>query len=254
MIICPHYRKGDKMALMEEFVSSGNWLFRWRSYLPILLGMFFTMAMYFERTIYERSFLVWDIICLLVMILGEGVRIYTVGHAPDGTSGRNVKGQEASELNTTGIYSICRHPLYLGNFLMWFGVALITRLWWANMTFCLIYWLYYERIMFAEEAFLRGKFGDTYLKWAERVPSFLPKFSLFVKSSNPFNFKKVLRKEISSFYGGFVMFIVVVLIQNLLAFQRLFLSTFWVIILLSTTIIFVVLAFLKKKTRLLENK
>ncbi|GAI74444.1 unnamed protein product [marine sediment metagenome] len=34
---------------------------------------------------------------------------------------------------------------------------------------------YYERIIFAEEEFLRKTFGDSYLKWAEQTPTFLPK-------------------------------------------------------------------------------
>ena len=32
------------------------------------------------------------------------------------TSGRNTHDQVADSLNTSGIYSIVRHPLYVGNF------------------------------------------------------------------------------------------------------------------------------------------
>ena len=61
-----------------------------------------------------------ELIFLGVSLLGEAIRIFTVGYAPRNTSGRNtITGQIADELNVTGIYSQLRHPLYLGNFLMW---------------------------------------------------------------------------------------------------------------------------------------
>ena len=45
----------------------------------------------------------------------------------------------------------------------------------------LIYWLYYERIMFAEERFLERKFTDNYIKWSEGRPAFIPSFRNYVK-------------------------------------------------------------------------
>ena len=68
-------------------------------------------------------------------------------------------GRWPSTLNTSGLYSVVRHPLYLGNYLMWLGVALFSRTWWAPVIVSLVFWLYYERIMFAEEEFLRRQFG-----------------------------------------------------------------------------------------------
>jgi len=83
--------------------------------------------------------------------LGLFIRAYAVGHTPANTSGRNTKEQLADELNTTGIYSMVRHPLYLGNFFMWLGAAVLTKNGWFIVAFILLYWIYYERIMFAEE-------------------------------------------------------------------------------------------------------
>ncbi|WP_277232666.1 isoprenylcysteine carboxylmethyltransferase family protein [Phocaeicola salanitronis] len=126
---------------------------------------------------------------------GTFIRIYTVGHTPVHTSGRNTAGQVADSLNTTGIYSIVRHPLYLGNFLMWFGISLLTCNGGFIIAFILAYWLYYERIMYAEEDFLRRKFGVDYLRWAERTPAFIPNFKLFKPSDLPFSWKKVAKKR-----------------------------------------------------------
>lgn len=49
----------------------------------------------------------------------------TIGQVPKGTSGRNTSQQVADTLSTDGVYSVVRHPLYLGNFLMCMGVSMM---------------------------------------------------------------------------------------------------------------------------------
>lgn len=201
------------MALQEEFEKRGNWLFRYRSNLPLLIllvgiGVYLITKLYpnvFQSYITPYEFY-YELACLAVSLLGLIVRIYTVGHTPKNTSGRNVKEQLADTLNTTGIYSMVRHPLYVGNFLMWFGPALLTQSLWFNVAFCLFYWVYYERIMFAEEQFLRRKFGEVYLKWSENVPPFMPKFKNFKKSTLDFSWKKVIKKEKNGLFATFMIF------------------------------------------------
>jgi protein-S-isoprenylcysteine O-methyltransferase Ste14 len=70
----------------------------------------------------QRSDGLWEAICVAVSLVGLGIRIATVGHAPGGTSGRRtVGGPSALALNTSGMYSVVRHPLYLGNYFQWLG-------------------------------------------------------------------------------------------------------------------------------------
>ena len=106
----------DNMALREEFESSGNWLFRWRSYLPVA-GLAIILLAFREYEYPGNSETldhIWEVVCLLVSFFGLAIRAYTIGHAPGGTSGRNTKRQKADTLNTTGAYSLVRNPLYLG--------------------------------------------------------------------------------------------------------------------------------------------
>ena len=150
------------MALQEEFESQGIWLFRYRGSLPIIIliiAIYFYIQSQLNPTLncFQTAEAVsyFEYFCLVISLLGLYIRSYTVGHTPNNTSGRNVTEQVADTVNTTGIYSILRHPLYLGNFFMWLGPALLTQNWWFNIAFGFFYWVYYERMMFAEEQFLR---------------------------------------------------------------------------------------------------
>src|SRR5688572_29984383 len=112
------------MPLREELERQGNWLFRWRSYLPLALVPLLLAAMA-EREAAGRSLpgQGWMLVCLGVSFLGLALRFYVVGFVPKGTSGRNTKQQRATTVNTTGIYALVRHPLYVANLIMWLGVA-----------------------------------------------------------------------------------------------------------------------------------
>ena len=188
------------MTLRDHFEKSGAWLFRWRTYLPILLFAVVLLGMrsFDYPAEFDTDHTGWGVLCLVVGLIGLLVRSIAVGYAALGTSGRITQKQEADELNTTGLYATVRHPLYLGNYLMWISVALLTRTVWIPLVITLIFWIYYERIMAAEEAFLRGKFGETFERWAAQTPAFFPAFGRWTTPKYPFNLRRVLRRERSS--------------------------------------------------------
>ncbi len=209
------------MALIEEMKQQGSFLFKFRGVLPFLIllpGWVLAVRHNMMSTVYAEGS--WEesypFVCLLVSLSGLGVRIYTVGHTPANTSGRNTQKQIADELNTTGIYSIVRHPLYVGNFLMWLGVGMLTHSGWFILIFVLLYWLYYERIMFAEEQFLRAQFGQRYLNWAARTPAFIPDFRRWKPTVFSFSHKKVLKKEKNSVLYVFLVFFLFETVPHLL--------------------------------------
>jgi protein-S-isoprenylcysteine O-methyltransferase Ste14 len=247
------------MALQEEFEKTGNWLFRYRGTIPLII-LVAGLALFIWRKIHPDTFFLgeslhetyYEYACLLVSLFGLFIRVYTVGHTPRHTSGGNVKKQLASVLNTTGSYSLVRHPLYVGNFFMWFGPALLTGHIWFIIVFCLAYWLYYERIMFAEEQFLRRKFGEAYLEWGKKAPAFIPGFKGFKKPEIPFNWKKVLRKEKNGLVAVFLIFFLFNIVGELVADQRDFDYVFAAGFFLST-INYIVIKILISRTRLLES-
>jgi len=203
------------MPLQEELEEQGQWLFKYRGVIPVFIfvigfGLYVYMKynpdkFYFEETDFEN---VWFYLCFGISLFGLLIRVITIGATPPNTSGRNTKEQVADTLNTKGLYSIVRHPLYLGNFFMWLGPAMLLENFWFLIAFVFLFMLYYERIMFAEEQFLRRKFGERYLNWATRTPAFFPSFKNFEKTQLIFCWKKVLKNEKTGIMLLFVVFAV----------------------------------------------
>lgn len=241
------------MKVLDIMLKHGNWLFRYRSYLPICLLIFAIISMWYERPLYLDTNIWFTLSCLVVAAGGEIIRILAVGYAADRTSGRNVKRQVADEINQTGIYSILRHPLYLGNFIIWLSVALFTEIWWILAIYLLFYIIYYERIVMAEESFLEEKFGDEFRQYAQKIPAVILSFKNYIPNKNTFRIKKVLRQENSTVYGIIMVFTLMKIIKDLLNLRQIKIETYWIIVLVISSILYLVLRTLKKLTRVLHE-
>jgi protein-S-isoprenylcysteine O-methyltransferase Ste14 len=248
------------MSLQKEFEDQGNWLFKYRSFLPLIV-LFIGMVIYLRTKIYPGTFILddtpyeiyYEILALFIGLFGLFIRVYTVGYTPKNTSGRNTsQGQVADTLNTTGIYSAVRHPLYLGNFLMWFGPAMLTGHFWFIISFILFYWVYYERIMFAEEQFLIRKFGNLYLEWSKKVPAFIPNFKNFKRSVLPFSWKKVIKKEKNGLFALFLIFCVFDVSGEIVQNSNNY-NYYLMAMCLLTGLSYIVIKYFKKKTNLLDE-
>jgi protein-S-isoprenylcysteine O-methyltransferase Ste14 len=248
------------MALLEEFEAQGLWLFRYRSTLPLVLLLAGLSLFLYGKISHCISFIegssleiYFNYLCLIVSLFGLFIRVFTVGHTPKNTSGRNTAEQLADSLNTSGAYSLLRHPLYLGNFFMWLGPAMLTGNWWFIAVFCFIYWVYYERIMFAEEQFLRSKFSSIYTDWAKNIPAFIPNFKNYKKSNISFSWKKVLKKEKNGLVATFMIFSLFDICGNLVKGSNDF---DYVLIAMSgiTIITYLILRYLKHNTKVLDEE
>ena len=242
------------MALREEFEKNGNWLFRWRSYLPFLMVGILVLSLRKFSYLAKSEIMdeLWEAFCLCVSFFGLGIRIFTVGYTPKGTSGRNTREQIAETLNTKGIYSLIRHPLYLGNFFIWLGIVLFAHQWHLTLICILAYWLYYERIMFAEEAYLREKFGGEFEDWANRTPAIIPRFRNWEKADLSFSLKNVLKREYNGFFVIILSMSLLELTGNIFFKGKFEIDTMWYVIFSTGFLVWFTLRTLKKKTLLLH--
>lgn len=246
------------MALQEEFENQGNFLFKYRGIIPLVflaaaIGAFIQTLLTSSGIQDAGSREIFRFICLFVCFIGLGIRVHTVGHTPKNTSGRNTEVQLADELNTTGIYSMVRHPLYVGNFFMWLGVAMLPENPWFTGLFIFLYWVYYERIMFAEEQFLRKKFGPVYTDWAQKTPAFIISFKNRIPSKLPFSWKKVLKKEKNGFFEIFLVFFIFQCTDHLIKGEKIISMNWLFFATLISVLIYLILKIIKRTTKLLDE-
>lgn len=248
------------MRLADQQLSQGNAFFRNRSFIPLILfpfAFFVTRQSVFQHPEWfqHSAINLPEMVCLALCGLGLFIRIVTVGFTPANTSGRNTAQQLADELNTTGIYSIVRHPLYLGNYFMWLGIAVLSANMMFMFVFSLLYFIFYERIMLAEEDFLASKFGDTYSQWSQQAPTIVPAPSLWKSCELHFSWKKVLAKEKNGILAVFTLLAVFQLWVDYVQSGILRLPHGWTLIGLGlTALLYIVLKLLKYNTQLLSEK
>jgi protein-S-isoprenylcysteine O-methyltransferase Ste14 len=243
------------MALQEEFIKTGDYFFRWRSYLPLVMACLFIPALAYCRRPFAHPGLnlAWDLGCLAVSLAGQALRFFTVGFVPRGTSGRNTLRQVAETLNTTGMYAVVRNPLYLGNLLIWLGLSLFIKSLWFTAIIILVFTIFYERIIFTEETFLREKFGAEFLTWAEATPTIIPRFKNWRRPALPFSWKSALKREYGSFFAIIVTFTVLKVLAGLFASGKFTLEAIWIKLFIGSTIFYLTIRYLKKKTKILAT-
>jgi protein-S-isoprenylcysteine O-methyltransferase Ste14 len=87
--------------------------------------------------------------------------------------------RKSDELVTTGPYSLCRNPLYVGSMIGAVGVGLQTGMASFALLCGLICWAIFAVVVRREEAFLHGRFGPIYARYCARTPRFWPRFDRY---------------------------------------------------------------------------
>ena len=244
------------MALLQSMEREGNFLFKYRGQFPIILFILVVPFIYLTdyNSISQKGQAYFLYAAITLSTIGFLVRFYTIGTTTQGTSGRNTKEQVATVLNSTGMYSLLRHPLYLGNYLIWIGIAVATFNVYFITIMSLLFWLYYERIMFAEERFLERKFGEIYLNWSNTSPAFIPSVFNFKKSDTPFSIITVLRREYASVLSAVIGFSYIEVLRGYIINDSLIISDLTLSILLLVTVVVIILRSLKHYTHLLNEE
>ena len=245
-------RESPDTGLVEEWTRTGNWLFRRRSYLPLVVVAALAAVSFAFPSSTAGRLDGWEVAGILVGLAGLVLRVWTVGHAPAGTSGRGTRELEAASLSTEGVYSVVRHPLYLGNLLLWAGVAATTGSVAAVAITVLVFWIYNERIMLAEERFLHRRFGAVFARWAARTPALLPAPRRWRPHRLPFSLVFALGRDHAAPYAWVAATTALEVAETLGAGGGLDLAPFWGIYFGVGTVAYVVLRSLKKDSTLLN--
>jgi len=235
------------VKLLDHFTRSGDLFFRWRSYLPLLLLPAFVLAASTgSRGWSPAAEVAWELASFGVALLGLGVRVWTIGTAPAGTSERSTRETRAASLNTLGPYSVVRHPLYLGSSIVAFGLSLFPAEWYLPVIVVLAGLLYHERIAAREERFLEERFGEDFRSWAERVPAMMPAFSRYRAAGGRFQWGNVIGREFHGLFAIGAGFFVLDAVQESSRSGSFAVSRLWAAVFAATAALFLVMVVLKR--------
>lgn len=110
----------------------------------------------------DRTFR-WGVI---LMALGEAIRFWALGFME----------KKGKQLAMSGPYTFVRNPLYVGNFFLGLGIAVMVWNWIILVLFLAGFLGIYTGTIRSEEKHLREMFGKSYEEYCRNVPSFLPRF------------------------------------------------------------------------------
>lgn len=85
-----------------------------------------------------------------------------------------MRAYDAGELVTSGVFTICRHPVYSSMMLLVApGISLVSNSW-IMLTAPLLGFFLCKTFVKKEEAYLEKTFGTPYLDYKRKVPAFIP--------------------------------------------------------------------------------
>ena len=145
----------------------GGWLFRYRTSipLPIVAALLLIPPQHLSQPF------VFDALGAALVALGEATRLWAVRHI--GVISRT-RSDRLGPLIDTGPFARVRNPLYLGNILLWLGFALSARLLWLAPVIVILLAFEYHAIVRWEETLLTERLGESYRRYMERVPRWMP--------------------------------------------------------------------------------
>lgn len=235
-------------------IKIGQFFFKYRDFVfPVL---FITCALISKPAfpMGSRSLdLRLDLFGILVAGFGQVLRALTVGYEYIKRGGMN-KQVFADRLVTGGMFSHSRNPLYLGNFLIFLGLAFIfnsTAIYLVGIPFFVFA---YASIIAAEEDFLRRKFGSEYDEYCKRVNRLWPNWKGYRTTIEgmSYNWKRFINKDHGTLFMWIISAILLrawslyaVLGRN--AVRDIVFLFLWLIPLVA---VYIVVRFLKKTKRL----
>ena len=178
-----------------------NIFFKFRSYTPIPIVLAIICN--------SQPIPPFNILGILLIVIGEMIRINAVRYAGGATRTRNVG---APSLCTSGPYSYTRNPLYWGNIIIYTGVTFLGGgqwMWHFVATVIIFFIIQYYFIISLEEETLKLKFREEYESYIENVPKLLPKLTPWDSGNRiePQNLYKTLKTEKRTFQNILLIFI-----------------------------------------------
>ncbi|NDF11289.1 MAG: phospholipid methyltransferase [Proteobacteria bacterium] len=203
--------------MKKIMIKIGDFFFKYRNHLfPLILTALYLISVpphdFFGNEKLEN---LKDILAVLIAASGLALRALVIGYAYIKRGGLQKKVY-AENLVTQGVFSACRNPLYVGNVLICIGIFLMHGSPIVLSLGITIYLFIYQCIIFAEERYLREKFGKAYDAYCNDTPRWLVKVSVLPEalSGMKFNFKRVIMKDYTTIANTIVLLAITELYED----------------------------------------
>ena len=100
--------------------------------------------------------------------------------------------------------------------------------------------------------YLKGKFSQAYYDWSSTVPAFIPRRVRWEHPGVFFSFKNVLKREYNGAFAVFVSFATLDIAHNYRELERLEMSDYMQYVLGVSTVCFLIMRTIKKRTTWLD--
>ncbi len=146
----------------------------------------------------------WGIVFL---VIGEAIRFWALGFME----------KKGKKLAMSGPYAFVRNPLYVGNFFLGLGVAVIVWNWIIGVIFLVGFFGIYAGTIRGEEKHLLEMFGKTYEDYCKFVPPFFPRLTPYAApGKDPFLWSRIVKHhEYITVLGIILMVILIHLYDDL---------------------------------------
>jgi protein-S-isoprenylcysteine O-methyltransferase Ste14 len=171
------YERGKRIGEVLGMISGWGFFGFW-------IGMWFAPQPQFTIPLLQEFMLVipvFELTTLTIPIMHLVITVvFILPGAWLGIAGVRKTGLKAAETHRTekivtdGVYSLVRHPQYLGGILSHAGIVFFLSAWYALLTTPLVLVLNYL-ISWKEEIELAREFGDEYTRYQRSTPMLLPR-------------------------------------------------------------------------------
>jgi protein-S-isoprenylcysteine O-methyltransferase Ste14 len=168
--------------------------------IPFIFLAVFVRPSWGENT---RASLVIEAVGYLFLLAGMGIRMWSILY---------IGGRKSYELVTTGPYSICRNPLYVGTFLLAIGVGLSLESIPILVAALVVYVPIHFIVVRMEEKHLESRFPTEYPVYKRKVPMLLPRFGNYRGSPE----LPVSPRAVRRLIGDTFMVLLIPLVEDLL--------------------------------------
>jgi protein-S-isoprenylcysteine O-methyltransferase Ste14 len=149
----------------SPFVELGEKLFKLRDYTPIPLALIVIYCAY--PTVRTAT------LGLTLVVAGELLRVYAVAFIGSVSRTRNTS-TTGGALIDSGPFAWVRNPLYVGNFLISFGLSVFAGYIPLMVLTAVLFAIQYHAIVKYEEKLLTARFGREYDEYRSKVPAWIP--------------------------------------------------------------------------------